>query len=172
MDFDYYFKSLKKLNTKKTNFHDILQYILKYDNFDIISYKQIININSDNIKYNNNKYYFEYKLDRLFDIATNFQINSNNNDNIKISLIIKNSETFIVIIDENTKIIPICAIYSDFVIRIIFDNEPKDFVFSYDAYISQNDVRLKLIESHVIITHNVECDTQYKNGIINIYDSL
>lgn len=162
-DFDEYFTSLKKLNTNEKYMYDTMKYLVSKPNIDIISYKEIKKIIPNNLAYinkdENDKYYIEIELERTCDIITNFEISPNKDINISYKVSGKQVE-----LTKDTKIIFVCAMYSMITIRFTFEKDPFYIIFSYDAYLAQNDIRVKLSKTKEIKLGNIT----YSGGVMSL----
>ena len=127
------------------------------DELDLSSYYNAYILVVNNLgfisKDENDKYYVEVVLPRNDnDISTGFVAypfygSENSSSDVRISL---NVGGKILPINGGTKIINVCAMYTELKIRLTFENDPFDIRVKYLSHLLQSDLREKLMQKRFI----------------------
>ena len=151
-NFEKWFNSLCKGEDIHHNNIDALTELVSHENLVVTRYRKEHNLVVNNIgiinKDEQGKYFVDVKLNRNDnDITTAFMTTPSTG--VNISLILNGNA---LPINCGTVIVPECAMYTEFLIRLTFMQEPFDIKLQYQCYILKGEERGELMRKRFI--HN------------------
>lgn len=143
------FESYSKINLNDVTYNELNNTLINNPNIDMVSKRITEHLIPNNISWmKKNKleqYYVEIEIKRYGDINTNFYLDCENKENVKVELILYNNEK--IVIDNDFILVVSNAPYTPLYIRFTFNDQPFELKFIYDEYMCQTYLRQKILNS-------------------------
>lgn len=155
--------SYAKCETVFDTYREALECLVMQQNIDMSIFRDKYHLVPNNIawmnKDENERYYVDVDLRKNADIYTNFELEVENRENVKINLVL-NDKKLDIDIDDETILLLVCSMYTRIKLRFTFETKPMELKLGFNAHLCKPEIRKQLIQDEFCVS-----EVKYYNGI-------